>query len=84
MNYLALQALILSSFSQVLRVIDSSSHVLDEMKSTNVPHLRQKRKYDHKQDKVLGYKEKISLVIPYIGISLINFHAQVYKIEVST
>lgn len=51
------------------------------MESTSVPHFRDKRKLEHKQDKVFSYKEKISVVIPYIGISLINFHTQVYKME---
>ncbi|KAF3432303.1 hypothetical protein FNV43_RR27043 [Rhamnella rubrinervis] len=62
--------------TKVLRVIDSSYHILNDMESTSVPHLRDKRKLENKQDKVFSYKEKISVVIPHIGISLINLHPQ--------
>ncbi|KAL5574177.1 hypothetical protein UlMin_023774 [Ulmus minor] len=57
--------------TKVLRVIDSNYHTMDD-----VPHLREKRKHEQKQDKVSGYKEKISIKIPYLGISLINIQAQ--------
>uniref|UniRef100_A0A803PHY5 Vacuolar protein sorting-associated protein n=1 Tax=Cannabis sativa TaxID=3483 RepID=A0A803PHY5_CANSA len=58
--------------TKVLRVIDSNYHILNDKENLNIPHLREKRKHEQKQDKVLGYKEQISVVIPHLGISLIN------------
>ncbi|XP_048318354.2 uncharacterized protein LOC107405745 isoform X2 [Ziziphus jujuba] len=60
--------------TKVLSVIDSSFHI--DMESSRASHLGEQRKHEHKQDKFSGYKEKISVVIPYISISLINFQPQ--------
>lgn len=49
------------------------------MENSSGPHLREKKKQEQKQDKVVGNKEQISVVIPHLGISLINIHLQVYK-----
>ncbi|KAI4331783.1 hypothetical protein L6164_016738 [Bauhinia variegata] len=61
--------------TKVLRVVDSNYHILNDMTASSVGHSAEK-KYPHKQVKPLEYREKISIVIPYIGISLINSHPQ--------
>lgn len=58
-------------------MIDSNYHILSGIENSSVPHLRERRKHEQKQDNVFGYKEQISVVIPYLGISLINIHPQV-------
>lgn len=68
---------------QVLHVIDSSYHVVSDMTNPTVPHLREKGKHEQKQDKVVGFMERISIVIQHIGISMINIHPQVGKIAKS-
>jgi hypothetical protein len=45
--------------------------------SISLPHLKDKRKHEQKQDKFIGFKERISVFIKQIGISLINIHPQV-------
>lgn len=66
---------------QVLHVIDSSYHVLNDNKSISLLHLKDKRKHEQKQeqkqDKFIGFMERISVFIQQIGISLINIHPQV-------
>ncbi|PON37049.1 Vacuolar protein sorting-associated protein [Parasponia andersonii] len=57
--------------TKVLRVIDSKYHILND----SVPHLRENKKHEQK-DRVLGYKEQISVVIPHLGMSLITIHPQ--------
>lgn len=69
---------------QVLCVIDSSYHILNDMKNSSAYHLREQGKHAQKQDKLIDYKEKISVVIPHIGISLINSYPQVYGIILSS
>ncbi|KAF3943895.1 hypothetical protein CMV_029587, partial [Castanea mollissima] len=62
--------------TKVLCVIDSSYHILNDMKNSSAYHLREQGKHAQKQDKLIDYKEKISVVIPHIGISLINSYPQ--------
>ncbi|VVA31867.1 PREDICTED: vacuolar [Prunus dulcis] len=62
--------------TKVLHVIDSSYHILNDMKKTSVPRLREKRNDEQKQDKCIGFMERISVVIQHIGISMINIHPQ--------
>lgn len=50
------------------------------MKKTSVPRLREKRNDEQKQDKCIGFMERISVVIQHIGISMINIHPQVGKL----
>lgn len=64
---------------QVLCVIDSSYHILNDMKNSSVYQFREKRKHAQRQEKLVDYKEKISVVIPHVGISLINSDPQVYR-----
>ncbi|KAM1717129.1 hypothetical protein COP2_025269 [Malus domestica] len=62
--------------TKVLHVIDSSYHVVSDMTNPTVPHLREKGKHEQKQDKFVGFMERISIVIQHIGISMINIHPQ--------
>lgn len=64
-------------FLQVLSVLDSNYHIFNDVKKSSVPHAAEKRLYDHKQVRPSEYKEKISIFIPYIGISLIDSSPQV-------
>lgn len=66
---------------QVLHVVDSSYHILNDMKNTSVP---QKRKDEQKQENFIGFMERISVVIEHIGISVINIHPQVGESASST
>ncbi|XP_050382411.1 uncharacterized protein LOC126799284 isoform X2 [Argentina anserina] len=61
--------------TKVLHVIDSSYHVLNDNKS-NRPHSKDKGKYEQKQDKFIGFMERISVFIQQIGISVITIHPQ--------
>ncbi|KAF1899682.1 hypothetical protein Lal_00019812 [Lupinus albus] len=62
--------------TKVLGVLDSNYHVFNDVKKSSVPHTAEKRLYDHKQVRPSEYKEKISLFVPHIGISLINSYPQ--------
>ncbi|PSS01845.1 Vacuolar protein sorting-associated protein like [Actinidia chinensis var. chinensis] len=61
---------------KVLSIVDSSYHVLNDAKNPRVPQFKGKRKHDLKQEMSVDFKEKISVAIPFIGISLINSHPQ--------
>ncbi|XP_022960657.1 uncharacterized protein LOC111461381 isoform X1 [Cucurbita moschata] len=52
--------------TKVLSIVDSTYHI------PSVPHFGEKKKVVQKQEKFLDYKEKFSVFISYIGISLIN------------
>lgn len=62
--------------TKVLSVLDSSYHNFNEAKKSSVPHASEKRLYDHSQVRPTEYQEKISISLPYIGISLINSYPQ--------
>lgn len=64
---------------QVLSIVDSTYHI------PSVPHFGEKKKVVQKQEKFLDYKEKFSVFISYIGISLINSGPEVciYIFELS-
>ncbi|XP_059429987.1 uncharacterized protein LOC132163636 isoform X3 [Corylus avellana] len=62
--------------TKVFCVIDSSYHILNDMKNSSVYQFREKRKHAQRQEKLVDYKEKLSVVIPYVGISLINSDPQ--------
>lgn len=68
-------------FFQVLSVLDSSYHNFNEAKKSSVPHASEKRLYDHSQVRPTEYQEKISISLPYIGISLINSYPQVIELR---
>ncbi|KAL3830664.1 hypothetical protein ACJIZ3_019466 [Penstemon smallii] len=61
---------------KVLSIIDSSYHVLDDLKSLHVPHLKNKRKQIQKFEDKVDYKERLSVDIPFLGISLMNSHPE--------
>lgn len=50
----------------MLSIVDSTYHI------PSVSHFREKKKLVQKQEKFIDYKEKFSVFISYIGISLIN------------
>lgn len=56
---------------KVLSVIDSSYHVFDDIKSPHSPRL-----YDQKQESSVLYKERLSVTIPFIGISVMSSQPQ--------
>lgn len=67
------------SFFQVLSVLDSNYHSFNELKKSSAPNATKKKLYDHSQVRPAEYREKISISIPYIGISLINSYPQVIE-----
>lgn len=62
---------------KVLSIMDSGYHMLKDMKVPSVRQFKEKRKHDQELDAVVDYKEKISVNIPFIGISLIDSYPQV-------
>ncbi|XLS59714.1 hypothetical protein HN51_009469 [Arachis hypogaea] len=62
--------------TKVLSILDSNYHVFSDVKKSDIRQTADKRLYDHKQVKLSEYKEKISIFIPCIGISLINSYSQ--------
>lgn len=68
------------SMLQVLSIIDSNYHVMKDMKDPSFPRFKGKEKQDQKEEKFVNYREKISVIIPQIGISLINCQPQVLQI----
>ncbi|KAA8547313.1 hypothetical protein F0562_003823 [Nyssa sinensis] len=61
--------------TKVLSIIDSSYHILNDVKDPRV-RFKEKRKHDQKEETFVDCKEKISVVIPFIGISLMNSYPQ--------
>ncbi|XP_028107933.1 uncharacterized protein LOC114306815 isoform X2 [Camellia sinensis] len=61
---------------KVLSIIDSGHHVVNDAKDPRVPQFKEKRKHDQKQETSIDFTEKISIAIPFIGISLMNSHPQ--------
>ncbi|KAL3650642.1 hypothetical protein CASFOL_007045 [Castilleja foliolosa] len=57
---------------KVLSIIDSSYHVLDDLKSLHVPQLKDKGRQTRKFHSFLDYKERFSVDIPFLGVSLMN------------
>lgn len=60
----------------MLSIIDSSYHVFRDLKdlSNNLTH--KKRKPEQQRDNAV-YNERVSITIPYIGVSLINSNSKV-------
>ncbi|KAL0336666.1 UNVERIFIED_CONTAM: Vacuolar protein sorting-associated protein 13 [Sesamum radiatum] len=61
---------------KVLSIIDSSYHVLNDLKSLHVPQLKDKGRQTQKYDSFVNYKERLSVDIPFLGISLMNSHPE--------
>ncbi|XP_073032093.1 intermembrane lipid transfer protein VPS13 isoform X2 [Primulina eburnea] len=61
---------------KVLSIIDSNYHVLNDLKNLHVPPLKDNRKQTQKDGSSIVYKEKLSVDIPFIGISLMNSHPE--------
>lgn len=62
----------------MLTIIDSTYHVLKDMKDQSTIRFQEKQNQE-KQGKPAEYKEKFSLTIPGIGISLVNSYPQVSR-----
>ncbi|KAK7315042.1 hypothetical protein VNO77_33574 [Canavalia gladiata] len=62
--------------TKVLSVIDSNYHIFNDVKKSSVPHAGGKRLHGHNLVRVSEYKEKISIFVPHIGISLIDSYPQ--------
>ncbi|KAL6580643.1 hypothetical protein OROMI_008667 [Orobanche minor] len=58
--------------TKVLSIIDSSYHVLNDLKSLHVPQLKDKERNAQKYESLLNYKERFSVDIPFLGVSLMN------------
>ncbi|KAK1396810.1 putative Vacuolar protein sorting-associated protein [Heracleum sosnowskyi] len=61
---------------KVLNIVDSSCHILNDLKGPRVTSSNVKGKQDHKQEASAHYKEKLSFFIPFIGISVMNSYPQ--------
>lgn len=70
-----------SLFYQVLSIIDSSYHVLNDLKRLHVPQLKDNRKQSQDHESFVNYKEKVSVDIPFLGVSLMNSHTEVPILE---
>ncbi|KAK9134941.1 hypothetical protein Syun_014271 [Stephania yunnanensis] len=57
---------------KVLSIINSSHHLLKDMKETCFHGFKEKRKVDQKQELMEDYNERVSLHFTFIGISVIN------------
>lgn len=73
----AIGSILCVSPNQVLSIIDSSYHVLSDMKSGHVPPLKDKRNQHQKYEAVVDYKERLLIDIPFLGISLMSSHPEV-------
>ncbi|XP_011075732.1 uncharacterized protein LOC105160162 isoform X3 [Sesamum indicum] len=61
---------------KVLSIIDSSYHVLNDLKSLHVRQLKDKGRQTQKYESFVNYKERLSIDIPFLGISLMNAHPE--------
>ncbi|KAL8217291.1 hypothetical protein R6Q57_024128 [Mikania cordata] len=61
---------------KVLSVIDSSYHSFDYIKSPNYSQPNDKTEFDQRQESSVLYKERLSIAIPFIGISVTNSQPQ--------
>ncbi|XP_027919445.1 uncharacterized protein LOC114177994 isoform X3 [Vigna unguiculata] len=62
--------------TKVLSVLDSNYHIFNDVKKSSAAHATEKRLYDQNVVRASEYKEKISIFVPYIGISLIDSYPQ--------
>lgn len=61
---------------KVLSIIDSSCHIVKDMKETSFFGLKEKQCVDQKQDCHADFTEMATLHLPFLGISLINSSPQ--------
>ncbi|XP_057796881.1 intermembrane lipid transfer protein VPS13 isoform X2 [Salvia miltiorrhiza] len=61
---------------KVLSIIDSSYHVLNDLKRLHVPQLKDNGKLAQEYESFVNYKEKVSVDIPFLGVSLMNSHPE--------
>lgn len=61
---------------KVLNIIDSSYHIVKDMKEAGFLGFKEKKEFDQIQDYHAKFSEMITLHLPFIGISLINSSPQ--------
>ncbi|KAI3688356.1 hypothetical protein L1987_82068 [Smallanthus sonchifolius] len=61
---------------KVLSIIDSSYHSFDDIKTPNSSQLNDKIEFDQRQESSILYKERLSVAIPFIGISVMSSQPQ--------
>ncbi|GLT57665.1 hypothetical protein SLA2020_306220 [Shorea laevis] len=61
---------------KVLSIIDSSYHILKDVRDQSATRFLEKRIEEKNQEKSVNYKKRVSITIPCIGISLINSFPQ--------
>ncbi|KAK0593755.1 hypothetical protein LWI29_009968 [Acer saccharum] len=66
----------LHSTAEVFSIIDSSYHILKDMKNPTDLRSQGKTEHEQKQDNFVTYRERFSFNIPYIGLSVINLYPQ--------
>jgi len=64
---------------QVLSIIDSSYHIIKDMKETGLLGFKEKKKADQQQGAHADFCEVVTLHLPFIGVSLINWSPQVHS-----
>ncbi|TXG57716.1 hypothetical protein EZV62_015545 [Acer yangbiense] len=62
--------------TKVFSIIDSSYHILKDMKNPTDLRSLGKTEHEQKQDNFVTYRERFSFNIPYIGLSIINLYPQ--------
>ncbi|ESR43047.1 hypothetical protein CICLE_v100108862mg, partial [Citrus x clementina] len=62
--------------TKVLSIVDSSYHILKDIKSQANLRGQEQRKQEQKQEKLVNYRERFSFNIPCIGVSMINSYPQ--------
>ncbi|KAL5806155.1 hypothetical protein ACOSQ4_028888 [Xanthoceras sorbifolium] len=62
--------------TKVFSIIDSSYHILKDMKNPSDLRSQEKREHEQKQDNFVTYRERFSFNIAYIGVSVINLYPQ--------
>ncbi|XP_048591068.1 uncharacterized protein LOC106348493 isoform X1 [Brassica napus] len=62
--------------TKVFRIVDSGHHTMKDIKETFNSKFHEKGKQKLQTDNIIRYTEKFLLVLPSIGISLVNSHPQ--------
>ncbi|KAJ4705608.1 putative Vacuolar protein sorting-associated protein [Melia azedarach] len=62
--------------TKVLSIVDSSYHILKDVKNQSTLQYEEPKKQEQKEEKLVNYRERFSLEIPYVGVSLVNSYPQ--------
>lgn len=66
----------------MLSIVDSSYHILKDVKNQSTLQYEEPKKQEQKEEKLVNYRERFSLEIPYVGVSLVNSYPQVQMIVI--